>query len=74
MEKRTIKRILFIFFFCCVLLLFIDLFVDRSEAHFPWEEWIGFEAVYGFVGCVLLVLVSKYLLRPMVMRDEDYYE
>ena len=34
----------------------------------------GFYAVYGFVACVVLVLVAKYILRPMVIRKEDYYE
>ena len=30
----------------------------------------------GILGtaCVLLVLVAKYVLRPLVMRDEDYYD
>lgn len=30
-------------------------------------------AIYGFVSCVLLVLVGR-VLRRLVMRDEDYYE
>lgn len=29
-------------------------------------------AIYGFVSCVLLVLVGR-VLRRMVMRGEDYY-
>jgi hypothetical protein len=29
-------------------------------------------AIYGFVSCVLLVLVGR-VLRRLVMRDEDYY-
>ena len=33
-----------------------------------------FYAVYGFVACVLLVLVAKYILRPLVKRGEDYYD
>ena len=30
-------------------------------------------AVYGFLACVLLVLLGR-LLRRLVMRDEDYYQ
>lgn len=29
-------------------------------------------AVYGFLACVLLVLLGRFL-RRLVMRDEDYY-
>jgi hypothetical protein len=33
----------------------------------------GFYAIYGFVACVILVLVAKEM-RKLVMRDEDYYD
>jgi hypothetical protein len=36
-------------------------------------DFVGSYALYGFVGCVALVLVGK-LLRIAVMRDERYYE
>lgn len=42
--------------------------VERS-----WEGIPGFYAIYGFVGCVVLVLVAKQM-RKIVMRDEDYYD
>lgn len=29
-------------------------------------------AIYGFVGCVILVLLGR-VLRRLVMRDENYY-
>jgi hypothetical protein len=35
-------------------------------------DFLGSFAVYGFVGCVLLVLVGR-VLRRVVMRPEDYY-
>jgi uncharacterized membrane protein len=38
------------------------------------EKWPGFYAVFGFVACVILVLISRFVLRPLVMRDEDYYD
>jgi len=54
------------------LLLVLEIFVHK-HTYFAWEEWFGFYAVYGFVSCVLLVLVAKYILRPLVKREEDYY-
>ncbi len=62
----------------CVAFMALDLLfllrgVDK-HAHYAWENGVWFYAVYGFVSCVLLVLISKHLLRPAVKRDEDYYD
>lgn len=35
-------------------------------------EFLASYAIYGFVGCVILVLLGR-VLRRFVMRDEDYY-
>lgn len=57
---------------CCALLVLADFVIHRHTAH-PFEDWYGFYAIYGFVACVLLVVLAKYL-RKLVMRDEDYYQ
>ena len=36
------------------------------------EMWTGFYAIYGFVACVLLVVLAK-VMRKVVMRPETYY-
>lgn len=72
-DRRNIVRLLRIFFAICIALFAADLFVSRHPLM-PWEEWPGFYAVYGLVACVVLVLVAKYILRPIVMRREDYYD
>lgn len=72
-KKKNIKRLVQVFFTLCVLLFAADLVVDK-KTHMPWEEWPGFYAMYGLVACVILVLVSKYILRPLAMRDENYYD
>ena len=72
-DEKNVKILLRFFFITCVLLFAVD-FVVHKEDHMPWEAWPGFYAIYGFVACVLLVLVSKYVLRPLVKRDEDYYD
>jgi hypothetical protein len=56
----------------CVILAGLDLVLHRHGEH-PWEGVIGFYALYGFVACVILVLLAKEM-RKLVMRDEDYYE
>lgn len=56
----------------CVLLVALELLVHRHLSH-DWEALFGFYALYGFVACVLLVLLAAEM-RKLVMRDEDYYE
>ncbi|ALC14978.1 MAG TPA: hypothetical protein VGA43_04520 [Deferrimonas sp.] len=72
-HPKNVKRLLFGFFTCVALLLMVDFFFHKHTL-FPWEGAFGFYAVYGFVACVVLVLVAKYILRPLVMRKEDYYD
>ncbi|CCK80543.1 MULTISPECIES: hypothetical protein [Desulfobacula] len=81
-NPRNVKRLLTFFFSFVVILLILDVFyIFLAKAHvihrhvnYKWEEFWGFYAFYGFVACVILVLVSKYVLRPLVKRKEDYYD
>ncbi|MEM9281203.1 MAG: hypothetical protein AAGA96_05205 [Verrucomicrobiota bacterium] len=77
-RKENVRKVLFGLFGACGLLVLIDVvfWITGFDKHpyLKWEQWPGFQAIYGFVACVLLVLVAKYVLRPLVMRAEDYYE
>ncbi len=55
-----------------LLLLATDLLLHKHE-EFSFAAWFGFFCLFGFVACVVLVLVAK-RLRRVLMRDEDYYE
>ena len=71
MDKFNVRRVLYSLYVCCAILPIIDFLYHRHSLH-PWESWPGFYAVYGFVGCVLLVLIAQ-LLRWLVKRPENYY-
>lgn len=72
-NPRNVRRVIYGFFIALVLLLALEPFVQKHP-HFTWEKWPGFYAVYGFVAYVCLVLAAKYILRPLVKRNEDYYD
>ncbi len=72
-NPRNVKILLGCFYVSLVVLLLIE-FLLHKHPHFGWEAWPEFFAVYGFVACVVLVIVAKYFLRPLVKRDEDYYD
>ena len=81
-NPKNVKRLLRVFFSSVVILLIVDaIYLYLSKTHvihahmeYKWEGYFGFYAIYGFVACVILVLVSKYILRPLVKRKEDYYD
>lgn len=72
-DPKNVRRLLKIFFSSLGVLLLAD-FLVHKHTYFPWEEAPVFYAVFGFVACVALVLVAKYVLRPLVMRKEEYYD
>jgi hypothetical protein len=71
-KPRNIRRLLYVLYGTCALLLAIELLYHRHARH-AWEGWPGFYAAYGFAGCVLLVLIAKGL-RRFLKRPENYYD
>ena len=71
-NPANVKRLLVMLYVACALLLLADFALHRHVEH-PLEELPGFYAVYGFVGCVSLVMAAKGL-RRLVMRPEEYYD
>lgn len=56
------------------LLVVIDFFLPRPYLHFVWDSLPGFSAVYGFVSCILIIVVSKALGKLWLLKPEDYYD
>ncbi|MBU4532752.1 MAG: hypothetical protein KJ650_03800 [Firmicutes bacterium] len=72
-DRPKNQLILFLSFIgLLILLLGLDFFVDKHP-YFGWDGIPVFYAFYGFVGCVLLVVIAKNM-RPFIKREEDYYD
>ncbi len=71
-DPKNIKRLLNIFYLCCALLVILDFVIHRHTMH-KWDSLWAFYPIYGFVGCVVLVVVAKWM-RTFLMRPEDYYD
>ncbi|MCF8061934.1 MAG: hypothetical protein K9M82_05410 [Deltaproteobacteria bacterium] len=71
-RPENLRLFLRLFFAGLGVLLIADLFVHK-HGEFYWENVPGFFAAYGYVSCVLLVLVAK-VLRRLIRRDENYYD
>lgn len=57
------------------LVVLLDL-IYRHHAHaaFWWHIVPVFDLVYGFIGCVGIIVVSKWLGHAWLQRDENFYE
>ena len=71
-NPKKVKRLLYLLYGSCVLLFLLDFVIHRHVMH-SWENLWGFYPLYGFVGCVVLVLVATWM-RTFLMRSEDYYD
>lgn len=70
-NPANVKRLLWIFGIVSGLLALADIVIHRHISH-PMEGIPFFYPLYGFIACVILVLVAKEM-RKVLMRDEDYY-
>lgn len=72
---RIAKRI---FYISLVLIALIEIAVvylfHLGHGHFWFENLPAFGTIYGFVSCVLIIVVSKFLGKKWLMKKEDYYD
>jgi hypothetical protein len=68
--KKTVKYALII---SIGVSMVIGVFFRHEHPHFFWEKIPIFDAVFGFLGCILIVLGSKALGHHWLQKDEDYY-
>ena len=71
-NSKNVKRLLRFLYGSCALLFILDFVIHRHVMH-RWENLWAFYPIYGFVGCVVLVLVATWM-RTFLMRPEDYYD
>ncbi len=71
-DPRNVKRVIYGIFAVSGISLAAEFFVNRYVDH-PWEGLFGFYGIFGFVACVLLVLIAKEM-RKVLMRKDDYYD
>jgi hypothetical protein len=42
--------------------------------HGPWGNIPAFWAIFGFAGCVVIIIASKAIGKRLLQRREDYYD
>lgn len=54
--------------------LVVELTVLRGHGTHWWNAIPGFYILWGFLSCVLIIYVSKWLGAILLFRDEHYYD
>ena len=77
----TTKKMLAICGITLLALIIIDIFAigpgahsAGADAHSWWHGFIGFDAIFGILGCLLTIWFSKSLGKLFIRRKEDYYK
>jgi hypothetical protein len=69
--RKLVKRLFYIALFIVVV---ADFFVERHHVIFFWDRIPGFGALFGFVSCALIIVISKAVGHAWLMKKEDYYD
>ncbi|MFC2067082.1 hypothetical protein ACFLUO_08590 [Chloroflexota bacterium] len=67
---------LMIFIVALILSFAIDFLLSRGGGHgnFLWSHILGFFAMFGFIACVAIIVISKLIGHYWLQRKEDYYD
>lgn len=71
--KKTLWRIYWVCLVASLVLDFYWLYTHKFHLHFSFQEIPQFFALFGFLGCMLLILLAK-ALGFFIVREEDYYQ
>jgi len=70
--RRTRWRLLLAVLVAVVL---ADFLVTRQHVEHFWDAIPGWGAFFGFVSCVAIIFISKFIgHKGGIMKDEDYYD
>jgi hypothetical protein len=71
LRTRTVKRVAYA---VLALLVVVDFIIPRHDIHFFGDKVYGFWSLFGFIACVLIIVISKWIGHHGLMKDEDYYD
>ena len=71
-SPANVRKVIYALFAICAGLFVAD-WVYHKHPYFAVENVPGFYAIFGFVICIVLIFVAKWM-RAILMRPEDYYD
>jgi len=71
LRTKVVKKIAY---GALIILIVVDFIIPRHEIHFFGDKVPGFWSLFGFIACVLIIIVSKWVGHMGLMQDENYYD
>jgi len=68
------KRIVWLAVTAGLAMIFFELKGSHEVRAGWWWKIPGFFIIFGFLGCLLLIILAKALGQAGLLQDEDYYE
>jgi hypothetical protein len=69
---KLFKALLFV---CILIVSSLGFLIHpKHTLHYFWEKIPVSEAIFGFIGCVVLIIFAKALGRHFLERKETYYD
>jgi transcriptional regulator GlxA family with amidase domain len=75
--RNRLKAVVWIACIALAALVLLDAIpglVDKEHAHTKAEHFPAFWAAFGFIGCALIIILSKWFGHAGIMQREDYYD
>jgi hypothetical protein len=73
-KLAMLKKMFYASLVALVVLEFVLMGIHVELSLATIAEFPAFHAIYGFVGCFLMVFVVKFLGHHWLMKEEDYYD
>jgi hypothetical protein len=77
-EPKNLALLKKLFYASLVVLILLEIILmGIGEMHISLDhiaEFPLFHAIFGFVGCLAMVFVVKFLGHQWLMKEEDYYD
>ena len=68
------RRALVVILIALIPVVVVDIMRPQSGGYFAWYGIPGFFALFGLIGCVTIVFISKWLGHLLLQRNNDYYD
>ncbi len=74
---KTVKKIFYVSLVSIILFdisIHLHILPGHISEHFFGDKIWGFWALFGFIGCILMIKICKGIAHAILMKKEDYYD
>lgn len=72
--RKNLKTLKIVMIVYLAVLVAFDVLLSREHAHYLIDKIYAYWAIFGTIGCFLLIKFSKGIAHMFLAKDEDFYE